>query len=276
MLTSSGSYIHINNIIYQPTNECENKCHNCYIKSSNPTKPNTGVWIELIELIATRKLTCWTFTLSLNKFRYRAFSPFPQLPQELIKTLFEAGIHIYITAKTVDDIKQWISLQDLKYITGVSLATILPTDIRRDARLLEDYNPTLEMKFSYVVKETTELQRLHLPQYTNASRYLILEKAPLGELIPRQNIERYIKQEQMTYPHYPDTCVSELRKHGACSAGRSRVHIWPDGSVTACQYDSNRHCAQNSSTLLKSIVEVIDQPQPTNICSLWSQYHDKS
>ena len=260
MLCATGQSVTIDHIAYQVINECKNYCQNCYLRDKD-TDPS--VIEELTELIESGKLFCWDFTISLNSIIHSVVPRFQVY--NLIRVLRNSHIDVNITVHDIDDLLYWIPPSALSMVRGVSMSRISDRCIKR----LLHWNKKLRIRQAVIARGTVNhLQKL--PQ--NAQRFLILEKQPLGDKALWFSTKAYQHTTEKLEDFLPDTCVSEIKEHGTCRAGSGRIHIWPDGSVTACPYDSKRRNPVEGS-LLERITEAINIPfqkcdLPEELCNL--------
>jgi MoaA/NifB/PqqE/SkfB family radical SAM enzyme len=74
--------------------------------------------------------------------------------------------------------------------------------------------------------------------------HLVLEKNALGEEQNEESMKAWFAARKLVPPEklVQDACIEDsykkLKSGLTCSAGISKLHIWPDGRVSGCPYDS--------------------------------------
>jgi hypothetical protein len=131
----------------------------------------------------------------------------------------------------------------LQAATEISISTPVDPQVLRGLRML---SPCVRFMYNKVIGEKPINKSKILKECEPFDWvYLIAEKKPWGEyqdlqisrkIISNWNNAAIILKD--TNKLFLDTCIYEYVGEGTCSAGTSRIHIWPDNAVTGCPYDS--------------------------------------
>jgi hypothetical protein len=129
----------------------------------------------------------------------------------------------------------------LENVRVISLSNI--SDLKD--KILEEIRETdVSINWNMMPSRTTD-KEIRLYEGLADTIHVILEKPALGGEISGEYLTRYfeacrvVPEEKLEL----DTCVNASIDHLfqgiKCSAGIDRIHIWPNGAVTGCPYDSH-------------------------------------
>ena len=267
MLVLTDKSIYLDHIIWQPRFTCARKCFDCYIydnkEKQNLKKPlNTSI----LNLINEKLISCDQFTISLD--HRDSWSP---IDKELVSALYnfifnmsyplKSHIKICLSVDSINTFNTWCAILNVSYeciLSRIHMLSVSSIGSHQNIiiELVSKCN-TNNTIFNYnkLVKniESTQTKEFELGCRFAHHVNLVLEKKALGGFTNKTTIERrkkllsiaritaraLSKKDNVSL----DICCSEkkkfLEKGTACSAGISKLTVWPDGSVTGCPYDVN-------------------------------------
>jgi len=256
MLVIGKDKISTDHVMWQPAFRCEFNCHNCYVSKSPASSYSGSLRVDLYSLLfIEKKLSCSQFTISLDT----TLDPDPGLVN-LFKELWTRYDHeknlpdLCLTIRDYDSLKSWASLvmgrQDnptIKFLSKVdtlSLSCMPKSDwTRQELRNIID---CLDVKLHYNAMISGYLP---VDQFDSGVKladkvYLTLEKDALGSGPDAKAIERWFESRDRVPKEklIEDSCMQDtvinIKSGLTCGAGTRKLHVWPDGSVTGCPYDS--------------------------------------
>lgn len=258
MNTISDTTISLDHIMWQPTFACMSNCKGCYVRESESASYkgiNTSLLTALFE---TKTVRTTQLTIALDTMYH--------VPHELIeaiKVAFEKcadeEIELCVTAHTPVDLNRWqVKLAYptlrafLKPVTMVSLSNFpslgkLCDELREEAeaaRTLINYNRLVTKK------DLVNSKQFEMGLRYADHAYFVYHKAPLGEAQSQEYLDNLLsvwltaKYKTERAKVKLDHCIVDAKNRATtgrlCGAGISKVHVWPNGAVTGCPYDSHR------------------------------------
>lgn len=241
-----------NAIFIQPTFNCALNCKGCYVKESTKHEQiDRDTLLSLIRYLwVSDKFWIKQITLAVDDLpdeeeaRDKMIGALSTVLR--LNKLFKNKIELHITCNSLSTIQKYVDAGlSLEYITQnldlLSVSRLTSSDIptlryiRQFTRVNYNYMPTpglrgyeeilSEVDQSYYILHKAGLGRSNNPEYIRTF------KEGLRELSGSRNRHKIIT----------DSCVTDsirfLREGTGCSAGISKIHIWPDGHVTGCPYN---------------------------------------
>jgi hypothetical protein len=250
--------LHFDHIMWEPDGRCEGKCAGCYQAQSPSRSYNGPLNSQILKYIFEDKsVFCDQLTISLNRV---------EPSEKLVNTLANLWIDIYrgkenpllprlcLTIRNSQEFLQWrerLGLNLYQLANPLSIISFsegcspegIHTNLNRNF-LVEDNFSWKECSIS--ATETT---------------YLMLKKPVLGKKVNLEDLENWFQTYLSFMPFsetiIPDTCIVEsircLKTGYICSAGLEKAHVWADGVVTACPYDSLRQTSNNGRSLFAQL-----------------------
>lgn len=287
------NFIQISHIMWQPIFKCKATCKGCYVRESESSKYNGPLRADILDYIfKDKKVDCEQLTISLDTLY--SFSDVQDLVQKLKdlwklyregeKTVFggEKSFskedrylpELCVTVQNMNALTLWLqqlemSLEQFMYPLTVLSLSQLPVQGKVCLPLVEEAEKNnVILNYNKVVTEKTASQKGFEMGVRYAHRtYLALHKNPLGE---EQNPDapQYIEDaiqaadEQHRNKITVDVCITDAliktrKEEHACSAGISKVHVWPDGSVTGCPYDSHHIMGEKLPDTFQELRQVV-------------------
>jgi len=245
-------------VMWQPTIGCKNNCRNCYIKKSvaHQTKAQTNS-TEIVDMLFNqRQVDCGQFTIGLDdldNYPLPITTRLKALWNELNSTKTIHSPALCITANGPHTITKWQHELDIKhldqFIAPLSMVSIEFTyDSSAMGKLVDSCRRcNVVLNLNLVVRPNSIS---FMEGYSSArvdQIHLLLEKNKLGSAPAKSAITEYrkaVKQLQILPIVHHDKCVQatlerKLNPSSTCMAGLGIAHVWPDGSVTGCPYDSS-------------------------------------
>jgi hypothetical protein len=145
--------------------------------------------------------------------------------------------------------------QFLKPITLLSLS-VFPVLGKNIAEMIEQchHNDT-KVNFNYMVVGNEQDNKFFEMGCRYADQiYLVLKKPALGDVVPPDDLTNWLKARELAKMFagknpqkvIEDHCVMDALTHlhtrCLCPAGATKRHVWPDGKMTDCPYDSHQIC----------------------------------
>lgn len=258
--------------MWQPTNSCMGRCSGCYVRASNSSHYRGPVKTDVVHYIyETGQLECQQFTISLDTIHPKNI-PTNLIDalrtvwlktlerQRMLKEVLEADYKpqpspmLCVTAHSYEDITRWaeaLGFTTPEFLQPLGMLSLskFPSD-KYVCETLKKMCKQLSVTLNYnrVIKCDVEEDK-NLPRGCEFadSVYLILHKQPLGDAQDLDMLDYWIDAfkelpDSTMGELIPDTCIYNAvnkEKNGfSCSAGISKVQVWPDGSVTGCPYDA--------------------------------------
>jgi hypothetical protein len=262
-------------IFLQPTFTCGKDCDGCYVKTreSNVTKSEMPLHIisDFMDMLFSDSGPVYTeqFTFALDKLPSRvkheeawekmgaAFRLFESKAEK------ESTVQKHITVNTIHDLVEYAP-KSLRRYDMISISHLYPV-------ILQDFRNSYVGKINWNVmaEEAAGMARsrpkelIYILRNVNSVN-LLLHKAPLGSTGTRvkeykqsidllwkllsSNVEQVqLDGEACSIPQlhekmFLDRCYLDGKKYNksgtSCSAGISKFHVWPDGQVSGCPYNS--------------------------------------
>jgi hypothetical protein len=258
MIQKCPGRIHLQHIMWQPTFNCPQKCKGCYINQSPAAQYTFPISDQILKLIyEDDKVRCDQLTIALDSFH----SP-PQFLIDALKKVWTAHREekLPFPPELCVNVYSWnmalcwaraMGLSDLDFLkplTMLSLST-LPVQGKQCSALHElCHSASVTLNYNHTVTK----QDLDSKSFEMGVRYadhvhLVLHKNTLGSSHSDESWESWFKARKLVQKWAPeklkvDTCITESLRFVAtkksCGAGITKVHIWPDNSVTGCPYDA--------------------------------------
>jgi hypothetical protein len=261
MLVISDNFIHIDHVIWQPQFKCASTCSGCYLKNSSVANYNGSIRRDILDLVfESKEVTCNQFTISLDSIYHNGYELVDLLKEvwRRYENAKEEMPDLCITVQNSNSLQRYLNYMTytlenfLKPLSILSLSE-MPVQGKQCLFLQESCKKTETLlNYNKCVKEDlTNNKAFEIGCRYADQVYLVLQKQPLGK---EQNKEAFVWLEiaeeiarKECKEVYMDCCVSESRQfvntHTTCSAGISRITVWPSGVVTGCPYDSNMKLA---------------------------------
>lgn len=300
MLVISENYIHIDHIMWQPFFQCLLKCNNCYMHKAFPqgyAECNT----EILNLIfgKEQKINCDQLTISVDTV--------DSVPENL-KIALNHMISIYalnqssneltlpklcITVNNFNSFISWIwkwsSWNALSYesiFPYIHLISFTKPPMQYEIKMLRKYNPEINIAINHIARKNqlpTAIEKSFQNKIKPNFLHLLIEKQPLGlptklsrilnyffiasKSINNLNISKFIRI---------DACGKDNLSNEYCSAGIGKIHIWPNGAVTGCPYDSLsvQNINKNESLFdrIKKTISDSKENHSMKRCKLFGEY----
>jgi len=262
--------IQIHHVMWQPQFQCTLKCTNCYISRSSMSQTDK-LDTSILELLDSGEVHCSQFTISLDN----SFTPDQKLAEALAKfwERSRALTELCVTARNYGSVQIWARAMNMsveEFISPIKILTLsaMPS-LGKRCLALKELCEQQKTKLYHNKTVTKAMKEEDLGMRYVHQTYLILNKEPLGDLQPPERLRDWGAswkniREAKNCNIIPDRCPSAaLCQNQSCKAGQDMVHIWPDGSVTGCPYDSNNVAgiaADSKETLWKRIQEIQSLP----------------
>jgi hypothetical protein len=189
--------------------------------------------------------------LTLAVFSAQNLLPIPVNHKSLIPLLECINM---ISISCIDDINNLNYLREICNFTGTQLC----------------YNHLAGRTLTYKQKQALSL----FDQI-----YVIMRKAALGLQTPEQSYLDFLKDlYKMSALHpavYKDKCVSCIQSYLStgfkCSAGIDMIHLWPNGTITGCPYDSMGVSEVYGADLWERVERINNYSHPFDSCDVVNQ-----
>ncbi len=258
------------NLIWQPTFTCRSGCPNCYINKSPMKIFNEQKQRQLLSLLCSEELIVENeVIISLDTVPKRRRKDI-QSEISLVSDILQCGsFRRHLAVRDIETLIFWTKRcpgLPWKLVSRISFSN--PKGIREYPELIRNrkinWNFLSSGKFSGITKEDEELiETIHL----------ILEKEELGRKIPQENIDKFLKMKEElsgSKKVITDKCWEASVNKKCCGASINRIHVWPNGSITGCPYDSNGVMGFNEETVLETLQKITYERKehPWKICQL--------
>ena len=292
MLVISDNTVHIPHIIWQPSFQCSSNCKGCYIYSNNQNRFSSKLNREILDLLSgklsDKLITCDQLTISLDSFIMQTNVELVQILIDLWKQ--EHPYELWVSAQNLNTVTKWATSMKLNLeefiapLSGLSLSS-MPVQGKTVLDLVERCQKSkTKLNYNKVVKESMQGSK----QFEIGCRYadlvyLVLFKPALGNSFKEQALINFCEAHNLAKQFcgksteiIMDICLKESLQYlidtTGCSAGISKITIWPNNQVTKCPYDTNN---LNSNTeisiekLWQDIYNLVtDKESPIKICDI--------
>lgn len=289
---------HIHHIMWQPTANCSCRCAGCYVPQMQQSEINIDI---AIKVFSERSIACNQFTLSADNL-----TQFPKELKDAVRGIWKQyprtevinGIEIAVTgqpelcvtAHSWNTVQCWardleMSVDDFLWPVSILSLSTFPSLGKNIAEMIDQcHRNDTKVNFNYMVKGGEENSKAFEMGCRYADQvYLVLKKAPLGQEQDPMAFANWLKARDIAKKEakdklIEDTCVldsihkihvstSIQEQNTLCGAGKTKKHVWPDGTITGCPYDSNLTCRGMNHC---KIWEVIDgfKKGTLNSCNL--------
>jgi len=212
-----------------------------------------------LDVFSTKAVTCRQFTLSADDLTH-----FPQELKDIVRGIWRkypdtSLPNLCVTANSWNTVQRWareleMSVNEfLKPIHILSMSTF-PVLGKNIAEMIEQCHANNTMvNFNYMVKGGEEGNKYFSMGCMYADQvYLVLKKPALGDPMPREDLTNWMKARVLAKalagknPEkiIEDHCVMDSMFYNdcgqCCSAHTSKSHVWPNGCITGCPYDSRQ------------------------------------
>lgn len=265
MKYSSNNLIHIEHIMWQPFFKCVVDCKGCYISNSLHSKYLGELNSEIVDLIfVDEKVICDQFTISLdtcNEYNKKLIEElkyiwniYSQVPKKDTPRLNEKLLpDLCITCFNYETVLTWaraLSFTEEEFIQPLKILSLsnLPNNIDKVNQLKKVIKQTETILcWNKVVDKVIPFDYLNnnmdIPTFT----HFVFKKEALGHSQKYENYINYLKTIKNAIKtnkkFYEDSCIKDsrldLKIERTCGAGISKIHIWPNGAVSGCPYDSH-------------------------------------
>lgn len=193
---------------------------------------------------------------------------------------------LFITAHDWSTVQQWCQVLNRRtwdFFYPVSVLTLSYIGYRdiffdnikeylKPSKVLLNYNLMATKDFYSSYLSNQEAKELFKDQVKFADQtYLILKKDPLGQEQNPQYLKNWksiisflkenLTKEQFQNKIIIDSCISDCLKYNkdktTCSAGISKIHIWPGDTVSGCPYDSHHKLKSGNSNIERNLFKEI-------------------
>lgn len=208
-----------------------------------------------------------------------------------------------VTAHTFRTVKTWATMMGfslerfLAPLTMLSLSRFPSRTFDVKALAYTVYDSRTRLNYNRMIDVTSEKDWKMLPAefyngiFYSDHTYLVYKKAPLGCWQSKEQYEYYLKVVELLASRSRenwrgekfhltiDACVTDsmrFRKSGfnvTCGAGITKIHVWPDGSVSGCPYDSwhimqGQRTNHNNTSLWAELVNMTQQRHAMTQCRI--------
>lgn len=312
MLTISKDSLSIQHIMWQPIFKCIMGCRGCYVAESPSSKYRGRFVSEIVDLVfQSETVNCEQFTISLDslsephddlvltlKWLWWFYSQGKDCGCATVtrKSLNQKDLpELCVTVKNIQTLQQWARwvgmsmVEFLKPLTLVSLSKFPASAGGAQGFQRTTQHTKTVLNYNHLAKDNHKQASTDNGYKYSDQVYMVFMKKPLGE---EQNPAGYdtlldntaaaVAQRGSFSDVHVDQCIKDAGKYNktglTCGASIHKVHVWPDGSVTGCPYDSMhrghdgvcprppamRHCTW---TELKSAV-INRQCHPMELCKI--------
>ena len=275
------SKIYLDHVAWQPTSNCQASCPGCYIQNSLSASYRGPVKDSIVSLIyEEQKVVCKQFTISLDSI--------PKPPQDVVDILNRVWSEyvsppndlpeLCVTAQSWTAVLYWVRAMEIseeQFLNAISILSLsnLPTLGKVCAEVVSKCQlANTRLNYNRMAdKDLSDSKAFEMGLRYTDQTYLVLKKAPLGQ---RQNDEdvinwfkaRAIARKQAPGKAIDDTCMRDSERFSntqlTCNAGIHKLHVWPDGHVTGCPYDSYRVAYQSEKDTWSQIQDIINDKTP--------------
>lgn len=260
----SDYVLYTDHIMYQPIFACSLSCDGCYLHASKSAKYDGPLKTDIVDLIFdSRRVACSQFTLSLDTVnpRLEKFKPLRELLVRLFKYYKNESTwlpDLCITAHNLNTIRLWatsINMTLEKFLAPIYLLSLstFPVLGKQCSELQEvcqqtntklNFNTMVSDEKDWEISKSFEMGCRYADQI-----YLVLKKAPLGLNQNSSAFRNWLKARKFARENYSnklheDVCVLDSIHYNQtfkpCGAGTKKIHVWPNGRVSSCPYDSGQ------------------------------------
>ncbi len=275
--------MYIDTLMWQPSlGECVGrKClQDCYVRKAPFWKLESRGILPWIDALNSKSITVHSLILSVQDQdtttnRNQTLDILGCLDKKIFKKKVD------LTAYSIETLPSGLSdYEDL--LNTISLSNVLPIEVDWICNTLA--KSSVRINFNYLVDDNRSPEKwdsiLHcLNNIRSSTCNFILKKPPLGGEFSQDALSAYddahalrqqLKPSQLRRDRCYHLAVDEKCSH-ACGAGIQFAHIWPNGSLTACPYDSldkGPHSDASPEQALAQVMVVRGKDLAWNKCQL--------
>lgn len=218
---------HASHLSIQPTGDCAKSCRGCYVKQYDGLGLDS---ILLEEILLANNFDTYTFSLDT-------------LSRDLEKSLRMQNLYMIY----VDNCRQGMSFTVNSYEDFIEYLDLYP--ITKEVFRLAISSPITQEQYEELTKRLTVKHLIYNFRFSGSVGkgkklpvYSIMNKPATGEEIDQSSLIMFkdLVAKQDPGDVILDTCYTDslnsLRTGFSCSAGISKFHLWPDGSISGCPY----------------------------------------
>lgn len=259
--------VSIPNLIWQPTFICRTGCPNCYINKSPMKVFNEQKQRQLLSLLCSEELIVENeVIISLDTVPKKGRKDI-QNEVSLVSDILQCGsFKRHLAARDIGTLSFWMKKSPglkRELISRISLSNLKGIEKHKGIIGITPVNWNFLSSGEFNQEQEELLTTIHL----------ILEKEELGKEIQQEKIDRFLEMKEVLSGNekvVSDKCWEASVNGRCCGACIDRIHVYPNGSVTGCPYDSNGIQKYEEETMLGTLEKIVYEREehPWNVCGL--------